>query len=194
MIYQLIGLGLFALGFSHKLIPLSRLDHGVVKYLQEKLGQPPFLAWFKEIWFFGRTTFAMILLVLLTCFNWKLGLSALAVLGITSGIEKLVKISFFRSRPFSDYEDIQMLQPREPVDPAFPSGDAMRIWFLALIISIALGNNLLFGIISILLAVVVSLGRMILGVHFLSDVLAGAGLGCLGAGTTIWLWQILQLL
>ena len=194
MTYQLIGLGLLALGFSHKLKPVNRLDRGVVKFLQESLGRSLFLVWFKEIWFFGRTTFAMILLVLLAGFNWKLGLPALAVFSIVAGLEKLVKLTFTRSRPFSVHQDIQMLQPREPVDPSFPSGDAMRIWFLVLILSIALGNSLFFGIISILLAVLVSLGRMILGVHFLTDVLAGAGLGCLGAGTTIWLWQIFQLL
>lgn len=194
MIYQLIGVGLFALGFSYKLNPVNRFDQGAAKFLQDNFGRSPFLEWFQEIWFFGRTTFAMVILLLLTGLNWKLGLPALAVYGILAGLEKLVKLTVFRSRPFSVHQDIQMLQPREPVDPSFPSGDAMRIWFLALILSIALGNSLFFGIISILLAVLISLSRMILGVHFLTDILAGAGLGCLGAGTTIWLWQVFHLL
>lgn len=194
MIYQLTGLGLIAVAIGHLLKPVRGFERSIAIVLQEKLGRAPFLAWFKEIWFFGRTPFTLILLLLLIGAYWELGLTALAVFGLMAGLEKLVKITYPRDRPYSVLEDIQMLQPRQPEDSSFPSGDAMRIWFLALIFAIALGNNLLFGFISILLAVLVSLGRMVLGVHFLSDVLAGAGLGLLGAGTTIWLWQTFQLL
>lgn len=87
-----------------------------------------------------------------------------------------------------------MAQPQKPTDPSFPSGDAFRIWYLVLILIAASGSNQVLGFIAILLAVLVSLGRMILGVHYLTDVLAGAGLGFLGAGTTIWLWHLFNLL
>ena len=194
MIYQLTGLCLIALGLSYKLEPTHRLDTAFVKFFQDRLGRPPFLKWFEELWFFGRTPFALIVLLLVTGYNWKLGLPALAVFGVVAGLEKIVKITFDRSRPFSADQDIQMLQPREPVDPSFPSGDALRIWFLVLILSVALGNSLFFGIITAILAVLITLGRMVFGVHYLTDVLSGTGLGFLGAGTTIWLWRIFQLL
>lgn len=87
-----------------------------------------------------------------------------------------------------------MLQPQEPGDPSFPSGDALRVWFLALILTIAMGNSLPLGIIMAFVAALVSVGRMVLGVHYPTDVLAGIGLGFLGAGTTIWFWQMLNLL
>ena len=194
MIYQLIGLGLFILGLSHKTALTLNLDTGFVKVLQDRLGRPPLRALFEELWFFGRTTFTLVILLLLTGYNWKLGLSALAVFGVVAGLEIIVKMAFDRGRPFSIHEDIQMLQPREPVDPSFPSGDALRIWFLVLILMIALGNSLFFGIISIIIAFLVSLGRMVFGVHFLTDVLAGTGLGFLAGGTTVWLWQLLHLI
>lgn len=194
MTYQLIGLFLFIIGFSHKALPAHQLESSLVTFLQQKLGRNPYLAWFEELWPLGRTSFSLIVLLLLTVYRWELGLSALAVFGVVAGIEKIVKITFMRGRPFSAHPAVRMLQPHEPVDPSFPSGDALRIWFLALILTIALGNNLPFGILSAMLAALVSLGRIVLGVHFLTDVLSGAGLGFLAAGTTIWLWQTFNLL
>lgn len=192
MTYQLIGLGLFAAALSHKMELTHNLDRGIVNFLQDRLGPPPLRTWFEEIWFFGRTTFTLIILLLLTGYNWKLGLIALAVFGAVAGLEKVVKGTFQRSRPFSTHEEIQMLQPREPTDPSFPSGDALRIWFLVLVLIFVLGNPLFFGFLSIILAALVSLGRMVFGVHYFTDVLAGTGLGFLAAGTTVWLWQYFQ--
>ena len=194
MIYQLIGVSLLVLGFIHTFESSRQLDYRIVKFLQDKLGHKPYLTWFEEFWFFGRTFFAVAILILLLSYNWKLGLTALAVFSVAVGVETLIKFTFNRSRPFSVHQDLQMLQPSEPQDPSFPSGDALRIWFLVIILSIVLGNNLVFGIIAFLLAMLVSLGRMIFGVHFLTDVLAGTGLGILGAGTTIWLWRFFNLL
>ncbi len=194
MIYQLIGLFLFIFGLSHKLETTGSLDSQAVRLIQSRLGRSPFLAWFEELWVLGRTTFTLVILLLLTGYNWKLGFSALSVFGIVVGLEFVIKSTFNRSRPYSVHQNIQMLQPREPTDTSFPSGDALRIWFLILILVVALGNNLAFGILSVLLAVLVTMGRLIFGVHYLTDVLAGIGLGFLGAGTTIWLWQSLHLL
>ena len=194
MIYQMIGLSLLGLGFSHKLISINDLDNRGAKFIQTKFSSSPLLNIFMEIWFLGRTPFTLIILLLLTGFNWRLGLSALVVFGIVAGLEMVIKKTFNRDRPFIEHDDLEMLQPKEPLDPSFPSGDALRIWFLVLVLSIALGNNLLFGVLSALLAGLVSLGRIVFGVHYLSDVLAGIGLGFLGAGTTIWVWQAFNLL
>jgi undecaprenyl-diphosphatase len=87
-----------------------------------------------------------------------------------------------------------MLQPKQPLDPSYPSGDALRVWFLALILPTAIGNPGLLLITGIVLASIVSIGRSVMGVHYPSDVIAGIGLGFIGAGTSIWLWQILGLI
>jgi len=194
MIYQLIGLSLFAFGFIHIWERTSRLDHRLVRSIQGGLGRKPYLKRFEEVWLFGRTSFTLVVLILLTGYDWKLGLIALGVFGLTAGLEKAVKGTLDRSRPFLVHQEVEMLQPRKPDDPSFPSGDALRIWFLVLILPIALGDSLLFGMLSITLAVLVSLGRIVLGVHYITDVLSGAGLGFLGAGTTIWLWHSMQLI
>ena len=85
-------------------------------------------------------------------------------------------------------------QPREPGDASFPSGDALRAWYLALILPVFAGGGLALALGLSVLAMLVTLGRMVMGVHYLTDTLAGAGLGMLGAGTTIWLWYLLHLI
>jgi undecaprenyl-diphosphatase len=194
MIYQLFGVVLFFIGCTYRFNGARTFDTQIVRSLQSLFNRNSVLPFFQEIWFFGRTSFTIVTLVLLTSLNWKLGLTATLVFLVTVGIEHIVKLVFNRSRPFSTEPDISMLQPTNPTDPSFPSGDALRIWYLALILPIAAGESGLFLAGSILLAILVTSGRLIMGVHFLTDAIAGIGLGLLGAGTTLWLWNLLNIL
>ncbi len=194
MIYQLIGLALFLTGCAHLLKWTDTTDFNIVQTLQEYINKKIPIKIFKEIWFLGRTTFAVIILFLIISFNIKLGFTAAAVFLVIVGIEQLVKQAVNRKRPFEVHQSILMLQPQEPIDASFPSGDTLRIWFLAMILPIAAGNSTYMLLAMITIALFVSLGRIAMGVHYLTDILAGAGLGILGAGTTIWLWHIFNLL
>ena len=193
MTYYLPGLILFLIGWFHLFDITVQLDENIIRYIQQIFNRKPFLFFFKEIWFFGRTSFALIILVFLICMNWKTGLTAVGVFLLIVGIEYLIKTLYFRSRPYTAHQGIAMLQPFEPLDSSFPSGDTMRVWYLALIISASAGNTTSFLIATICLAFLVTLGRLVMGVHYLTDTLAGAGLGILGAGTTIWLWNLLNI-
>ncbi len=194
MIYQISGLFLLLTGTSHLFSWTQAPEFKLVEALQELVIKTHLLNIFKEIWFLGKTAFTIIVLLFLSAIDWKLGLTAAVVFILTVGIEQLIKLAFNRRRPFEVHETIQMLQPEQPNDASFPSGDTLRIWFLALILSIAAGSNPLVLLALILLAALVSLGRIAMGVHYLTDILAGAGLGILGAGTTIWLWYYFSLL
>jgi undecaprenyl-diphosphatase len=165
-----------------------------VKSIQKALHKKPWLTFFQEIWFFGRTSFTLITLLLLTTHNWKLGSTSLLVFLMVVGIEQIFKILFNRQRPFSEDRNVRMLQPVRPHDTSFPSGDALRVWYLALILPTATGGTGLFLPATILVACLVTLGRAIMGVHYPTDTIAGLGLGMMGAGTTLWLWQYLGLL
>jgi undecaprenyl-diphosphatase len=84
-----------------------------------------------------------------------------------------------------------MHQYREPDDPSFPSGDSLRAWFLAVIVPAALGFPPAGQILLAALAGLVALGRLVLGVHYPTDVLSGTGLGLLGAALTLWGWHVI---
>jgi len=189
----LIGLGLFLLGCSYPIIKSTSLEIKVIAALQKQFGSKTATQFFQEMWHFGRTSFALVVLVLLSCLSWQKGLVALSIFGISVGFERIVKQLFNRQRPFKISQQVAMLQPLKPLDPSFPSGDALRIWYLALITA-AIFNSLLFWIAAATLAVVISLGRIMMGVHYLSDVLAGSGLGVFAAGAAIWLWDVFQLI
>ena len=66
-----------------------------------------------------------------------------------------------------------MLQPLEPFGSSFPSGDALQIWYPAFIVPVAAGNATVFLTAAISLAILVTLGRMVMLVHYLTDTLAG---------------------
>ena len=194
MIYQLTGFILFLLGCTCRISKLNELELKAASRIQTMFNKKPWIGFFQDIWFLGRTIFAFIIITILIFYDWKIGLAANLILLLTLAIEKLVKQISNRTRPYETAQYILLLQPAEPTDTSFPSGDTLRIWYLALIIPVIAGNSpsLLIGL--GVLAMLVSFGRIVMGVHYPADVLAGAGLGTLGAGTTIWIWQLLGLL
>jgi len=74
------------------------------------------------------------------------------------------------------------MQPVRPQNPSYPSGDAMRAWFLAIVIPCSFGLAWPAALMAGIIATLLSLGRVVLGVHFPLDVIGGAGLGVFGAG------------
>jgi len=115
------------------------------------------------LWFIGNET-------------WKIRsmITAISIL-ILAALVLLIKFSIRRKRPDGKWGDIY-----RKTDPhSFPSGHAARAAMLAIL---AFGISP--GIIGLLLAIwapLVILARVFMGVHYLSDVIAGALLG-IGAG------------
>ena len=103
------------------------------------------------------------------------GIAALAVIVMT------VKFTVRRRRPEGEWGGIY-----RNTDPhSFPSGHAARAFLLAVL---ALGlSPLWFGLLLLVWAPLVSLARVAMGVHYLSDVLAGMGLGvAMGIAMLVW--------
>jgi undecaprenyl-diphosphatase len=98
---------------------------------------------------------------------------AVYVLGIflTAGLVFAIKFTVRRQRPEGEWGSIY-----RSTDPhSFPSGHAARATMLS-ILGIGLGPAWL-GIILLIWAPLVGLARVAMGVHYLSDVLAGMLLG-----------------
>jgi len=106
MLYQLIGFFFLLSGFSHLFKLTEPWEIKIAHLFQGSFKNKPWLPIFQEIWFFGRTSFAIIILLFLTAFNWHMGSVALVVFLIIVGIENLIKNTFTRARPYSTNSEI----------------------------------------------------------------------------------------
>ncbi|MEW6718357.1 MAG: phosphatase PAP2 family protein [Chloroflexota bacterium] len=177
----LLGTVLYLSGFLHVKHPIKRWDNASFSWLYGRLSQRPWVLFFQLLWPAGTTPVALLILALLAMQSIRWGIAALIVYLLASALEFLTKRFIHRKRPHSTLPGVVNLQPRVPLDPSFPSGDAFRAWFLAVIIPTTLNTPLSGYAISLSLAALISLGRIALGAHYPTDVLAGTGLGILFA-------------
>ncbi|MFO8037286.1 MAG: phosphatase PAP2 family protein [Anaerolineales bacterium] len=185
----LIGIICFTLGFMYWIDPIHKLDIKLTRFLYRALRIFPGISFFQEVWIFGKTPVAILVILYLIGTNFWLGVTALLVFVIRAGIERFLKVSLGRPRPFLALQDVEMTQPKTPTDPSFPSGDCVNVWFLIIVLHGTLNTTWPVEILFYLVALSVSLGRMGLGVHYFSDVLSGAGLGLLAGKATTLIWQ-----
>lgn len=121
----------------------------------------PFLA--VPVWWKGRRELAFDLLV---------------VLGIVILATEALKFAVNRERPCDVLTGVNLLHPSAcaaEFDPSFPSGHTSRIFAVAVLLATGFRWGVRIGAFSV--AVVTGLSRICLGVHWPSDVLAGALLG-----------------
>ena len=131
-----------------------------------------FFAHSGDSWFWG------VGLVILWWFGnafWKQWAAVmLGGLTIMAAIVLTLKFAIRRKRPDGDWGDIY-----RSTDPhSFPSGHATRAFFLGTL-GVFLGPPWA-AVLLVILAPLVALGRVAMGVHYLSDILAGMFLGILG--------------
>ncbi|HHY18918.1 MAG TPA: phosphatase PAP2 family protein, partial [Firmicutes bacterium] len=130
----------------------------------------------KVITMLGEDTFFIVLaVVMIWCVNkksgWRLGLIALSSGALNAGLKQIFKIE----RPIGQ-EGIRSLRLETAGGYSFPSGHSQftaSVWTkLATLI-----NQTWFYVVASIVIVLVGLSRIYLGVHFLSDVLAGLLIG-----------------
>jgi undecaprenyl-diphosphatase len=107
------------------------------------------------------------------------GLSAGVALAIGKVISELVD----RARPFVVDPHGVHLFTAHASDPGFPSDHATGAFAVAMAIWL---RNRRWGTVALIAAAVLSVGRVAIGVHFPSDVVAGAALGCGAALLLYW--------
>lgn len=107
---------------------------------------------------------------------YNFALTALAVIAARGLLVELFRFIYFRSRP----ELMLSIAPLigTPDAPAFPSGHAATFFALAAAVYLVKKRT---GIWFLAAAALISLGRVFVGVHWPSDVLAGALIGILSA-------------
>ncbi|MBL6983503.1 MAG: phosphatase PAP2 family protein [Anaerolineales bacterium] len=102
--------------------------------------------------------------------NWRATILIIAII-ITAVIVLVMKFAIRRQRPEGDWGEIY-----RTTDPhSFPSGHATRAFMLATM-AVGLGP-IWFAIALIIWAPLVAIARVAMGVHYVSDVVAGLGIG-----------------
>jgi undecaprenyl-diphosphatase len=105
------------------------------------------------------------------------GLSA----GLALGVAHFLAAAIDRSRPFVDHPQAHLFLSHA-ADPGFPSDHATAAFAIAFALVL---RDRLTGIVALVLALLLSVGRVALGVHYPSDVFAGLVLG-LVAALVLW--------
>ena len=173
--------------------PLIQLD----AQLSQQVRSIEKIAWLRPIcvllahsgdsWFWLA---GMALTVLLAAFEWKIRAGILIIgIVITAVLTMAAKFTIRRQRPPGEWGEIY-----RSVDPhSFPSGHASRAVMLA-VLSTSIFPPWM-AILLLIWALLVGLARVAMGVHYLSDVIAGGFLGAvlgafLGAATGMGLQSV----
>lgn len=164
------------MGFIHHLLEIDR-DWSYSLRVAEKPGLrrnlATFLAHSGDSWFWGL---GMLVLWLAGGVFWKQwAVYQLFWISILAALVMTLKFTIRRKRPAGDWGAIY-----RNTDPhSFPSGHAARSFLIALLGAL-LGPGWLAWILAIWVPLV-ALARVAMGVHYLSDVVAGAAFGLLAA-------------
>jgi membrane-associated phospholipid phosphatase len=178
--FILLGMIFFLVGNYYRLATIRQFDTSACSWLYSWLA--PYKDFFVFIWPLGTTPVTIVFLAVFTIPDMQAGIIFVLVhLGIAF-LETLIKKQAQRSRPYVAVDDIHLHQPKVPKDSSFPSGDAMRVWFVSILLPFAFGLPSWVYLITSLVALAISFGRIALGVHYPLDVIAGSGLGLIGAG------------
>jgi undecaprenyl-diphosphatase len=176
---------MFLVGLAHFHPSSALLDQSAFRAIYRFTSRWPLFILFRALWHLGTTPAALIFLVLILILGDMPYISTIFFYVIAIAIERIVKLNIKRPRPFTALSDIVMLQPRRPGDPSFPSGDALRVWFLVIVFSNSFVLSEYWYIVAFIFALLITLGRIALGVHYPLDVIGGTGLGILFAGISL---------
>lgn len=140
-------------------------------------------------------TIVAILGFLYWCYDKKIGkfIGTNIVVGIT--LNPILKNMVLRRRPYMDHEGIECLKQVKPGDPydvsvqgfSFPSGHSMNSAIIYGTLPVCKKNKVL-TVIAFLFPFLIGISRVLLGVHYPTDVLTGWAVGAL----TIFLLSYLQ--
>jgi len=112
----------------------------------------------------------------------RASVAAVLSAGLGLAVGKVISELVDRARPFvADPHGVHLFSGHA-ADPGFPSDHATAAFAIAVAILLRKRD---WGIVALVLAAVLSVGRVALGVHYPSDVLAGAALGA-AAALALW--------
>lgn len=140
----------------------------------------------KGVTLLGEEKFYLLIMPLLYwCIDISLGIRIGILLLVSGGVNALLKLGIQTPRPFWVTKEVQGLA--EGTSFGFPSGHAQNAASIWGLLAVTL-NNRWGKIIALILILLIGLSRILLGVHFLHDVLVGWLVGAL----LVWLFICLE--
>lgn len=171
---------------------LQNIDIEILRWIQFSLRNPALTSVFTFITSLGNSGFIWIAssLVLIVQKKWrKVGIISLLALLISLLITFAIKLTVMRPRPFMAFEDlVNLIMPSEM--NSFPSGHTSSSIACAAVIYKYLPKK--WGITAYILAFLIAFSRLYVGVHYPSDVIAGALVGWLSAYLAVKLFNWLK--
>ncbi|MFP5317989.1 MAG: phosphatase PAP2 family protein [Acidimicrobiia bacterium] len=179
--------------------PAARLDGSLADRMNETVhDHPVLLRTFEIISHFGRPVTLGAVVSVASIFVWRRGQRRLAVFLVVTVVggglvDSAVKILVDRPRPVVDHPVITAF------GKSFPSGHAMSstVTYGALLLAflpVLPGRRRLAAVIvAVVLVLAIGCSRLILGVHFLTDVIGGYVLGLawlIGATAAFEIWRV----
>ena len=110
------------------------------------------------------------------CYDKRIGEKLGLVVFVSVGINSVLKLFIMRNRPFVVDSTIENLRPSTSTSYSFPSGHTQTAATAFFSLFYFIKKKWLL-IVAIVITVLVAISRMYIGVHYLTDVLAGAALG-----------------
>lgn len=172
------------LGVAFNFPIINKLDNFIFS-LCEKIRSKPLNNIMLFFTLFGETYFIIAVLICLLFFkNKKISFSVLSVTALSAGINYIIKNIIQRARPTLQFINDLVIDYKFPTSYSFPSGHSQTSFVLYFILGYLLLNKYykgkykkLFLSLITVLPILVMFSRIILGVHYFTDVLAGAIIG-----------------
>ena len=124
------GFFLSSSAFCTKLQLLAQWDAQTFLLLHTRMRR--YASFFRYIWPLGTVPVGITLILIMFMAGWQAGLIAALMYLAAAIVEWAIKRKVNRPRPFETLPGVVMSQPKNPSDASHPSGDTMRVWFLAL--------------------------------------------------------------
>lgn len=135
-------------------------------------------------WLIWWMLFAIVALIFLKKISWKFGFYALAMAVFAWALTEFFQLFYFTPRPFIALDNVNLLFTRGAND-SFPSGTTTFAFALATAVYF---YNKKIGVFLFATATLIGLSRIIVGIHWPIDILAG---GILGIGIALIIHKFL---
>ena len=172
---------------------INGIDHSILFWIQESLRADALTPAVKFITHLGDVgLFWIVLSILLVIFRRTRRIGVACVISMVIGLvitNVIIKNWAARIRPYDFFNDLTLLIQKQD-DFSFPSGHATNSFACAWVIFRMAKKR--YGVPTLILAILISLSRLYVGVHYPTDVLAGFVVGVISAGCGMLIVRLLR--